>query len=267
MDAHSIGWRWLAAAALLAAAPVLAAPPAYDAEAALQRSQAAVGGRLSDLEFTDRDGRAVLLADYRKPLLISLIFTSCYHTCPVTSRYLRDAVLAAREVLDEHSFQVLTIGFDSANDTPAAMRAFARTQALELEGWEFLSGTPQSIARLTDEVGFVYFPSPRGFDHIVQATVVDRRGHVHAQVYGETFELPWLVEPLKEVVYDRARTGGHPIAGLIDRIRLFCTVYDPTTGRYQIDYSLFVQFAIGLLIVSGVAIYLVRESRRRGADG
>jgi protein SCO1/2 len=55
---------------------------------------------------------------------------------------------------------------------------------------------------------------------------------------------------------------GHPWASLVDRIRLFCTVYDPATGRYEIDNSLFIQIAIGLMVVLSVSFYLWREFRR-----
>ena len=52
------------------------------------------------------------------------------------------------------------------------------------------------------------------------------------------------------------------VDGLIDRIKLFCTLYDPRSGRYRFDYSLFIAIAIGLACLSGVAIFLVREWRR-----
>ena len=67
-----------------------------------------------------------------------------------------------------------------------------------------------------------------------------------------TFELPWLVEPLKELVFNRPGSSGHFVAGLVDRIKLFCTVFDPTTGRYRFDNSLFVRAAAGLTFILGV---------------
>ena len=61
----------------------------------------------------------VRLTDFAgTPLLVSLVYTSCYHSCPVTTRRLRDAVAAARSVLGADSFAVVTVGFDAANDTP-----------------------------------------------------------------------------------------------------------------------------------------------------
>jgi protein SCO1/2 len=235
----------------------------YDSEAALALSQAAIGKVLREAQLLDTDGNTLSLNDFSgKPLLVSLIFTSCYHTCPVTTRHLARAVTNAREVLGADSFNVVTIGFDTLHDTPVSMADYARSQAIDTRNWAFLSGTPESMATLVEDLGFIYFPSPRGFDHIVQLTVIDRDSRVYRQVYGEAFDLPWLMEPLKDLVFNRTASVDEPLAGLTDRIKLFCTVYDPATGRYKFDYSLFIQIAIGFMIVTSVAIYLLREVRR-----
>jgi protein SCO1/2 len=92
-----------------------------------------------------------------------------------------------------------------------------------------------------------------------QSSVIDRNGVVYSQVYGVTFELPWLVEPLKELVFNRPSSAGHLFAGLIDRVKLFCTVYDPATGRYRFDNSLFVQIAVGASMILAILFYLLNE--------
>lgn len=245
-------------------APLLAQ---YDADQALATSQAAIGESLENLEFTDSQGNPARLGDFHgKPVVISLIFTSCYHVCPAITRHLATAVDAAREVLGDDSFEVLTIGFDTPNDSPDAMRAFARAQKISDPHWSFLSSDKETMNQLVENIGFVHFPSPRGFDHINQVTVVSRDGVVYQQVYGAAFDLPWLVEPLKELVFNKPRTAGQLVTGLMDRVRLFCTVYDPSTGRYRFDYSLFVQIAVGALAILSVAAWLLLEgirSRRR----
>lgn len=235
---------------------------AYDADAALRISQAAIGTTIGNYEFTDRMNRKVHLHDFTgKPLVISMIFTSCHHVCPTTTKHLDDAVGAARKVLGDDSFEVITIGFDAARDTPDAMQAFARAQGVAGRRWHFLSGSPETIAALSEELGFQFFASPRGFDHINQTTVVDRNSAVYSQVYGVNFELPWLVEPLKQLVLNRPESAGHMLASVVDRVRLFCTVYNPASGRYEIDNSLFIQIAIGFIVVLSVALYLWRGFR------
>lgn len=278
MAACSPPIRWFRRAALgvlicASSAPGVAATgTGYDADAAVAVSQSAIGMALPDLVFTDSEGNPVTLAQYRgRPLLISLIFTSCHHVCPAITQHLDRAVRDAREALGQDSFQVLTVGFDTQVDTPEAMRVFARKQAVDERHWDFLSGSAESLAALVDTVGFVYFPSPRGFDHINQVTVVDRDGVIYRQVYGAAFDLPWLVEPLKELVYNRPRPGDHLGANLLNRVKLFCTVYDPNTGRYRFDYSLFVGIGVGAVIVAAVMAWLLLEwararKRRPGAQ-
>ena len=235
----------------------------YDADRALQISQTALGNRLQDLKFYDSQGRPVSLSKYQgRPLLISMIFTSCHHVCPAITRHLANAVGAAREVLEGDSFQVITVGFDTAVDTPDAMRMFAARQSVDDPNWDFLSASADTVASLVENIGFVYFPSPRGFDHINQVTLVDRDGIVYRQVYGAAFELPWLIEPLKELVFNRPQPGSHLLSDLVGRVKLFCTVYDPNTGRYKFDYSLFVGIGVGAVIVLAVAIWLLVEFRR-----
>lgn len=242
-------------------------PAAYDADKTVQVSQAVVGNQLQDFEFTDSHGNPVLLSRYQgKPLLISMIFTSCHHVCPAITKHLATAVDAAREALGEDSFQVITVGFDTPVDTPDAMRIFASRQGVDDPEWDFLSASADSVAGLAKNIGFTFFPSPRGFDHINQVTIVDRDGVVYRQVYGAAFDLPWLVEPLKELVFNRPQPGSHFSSDILGRIKLFCTVYDPNTGRYKFDYSLFVGMGVGVLSLLAVITYLMVEffrARRR----
>ena len=73
-------------------------PGQYDADRSLAKSQAAIGTQLEDLVFTGSNGEQVQLADFRgRPLLISLVFTSCYHVCPAFTRHLANAAEAARQ--------------------------------------------------------------------------------------------------------------------------------------------------------------------------
>jgi len=243
----------------------------YSEDEALALSQAAIGRELLDLELTDAVGQPVKLINYAgKPLLVSLIFTSCHHVCPTLTRHLKVAVDAAREALGEDSFNVVSIGFDTANDTPQRMQDFANKQGINEPNWAFLSASAETMERLTENLGFIYFTSPSGFDHITQLTVVDRDGIINTQVYGGAFELPWLVEPLKDIVFNRPQSKHNFFANMVDRVNIFCTVYDPNTGRYHFDYSLFIQIGIGALAILGVFTYLlveIRRARRRKQAG
>lgn len=242
----------------------------FDYQTTLRYSQQAIGRRLGDHRFVNAAGREVGLGDYDgQPLVIQLIFTSCYHTCSLSTQHLSRIVQIARGALGQDSFTVLTIGFDTARDTPEAMRSYARQQGVSLPDWEFLSTDQETIKALAGELGFVYYPSPRGFDHLVQASVVDQDRVIYRQVYGEVFNTPLLVEPLKQLVFG-GRTEETALEALGNRVRLFCTTYDPKQDRYYFDYSLFVGMAIGALIIGSTIAFLLREfvfRRRRTRTG
>lgn len=237
----------------------------FDREAALARSQATLGTKPGDVTLTDRRGRTVSLADYRgRPLVISPVYTSCPFVCRTTTRSLARAVREARDSLGGNSFAMITVGFDPAHDDPEAMAAFARRHGIDDADWAFLAGDRENIGRLLEGIGFSYRPSPRGFDHMVQTTIVDGDGVIRAQVYGEPILLPQFMEPLKRLVLGVEAGKDGLVDTVVKRIRFFCTNYDPASGSYRFDYSLFIGMTIGALILLATAAFLVRELRRPG---
>jgi protein SCO1/2 len=233
----------------------------YSRDDALAVSRGALGGTVANHRLRDVEGQSFELASLRgKPLVVSMIYTSCHHVCPTITRNLAVAVDIAREALGDESFNVITVGFDWAVDTPDRMRLYAAERRIDVPGWHFLAGDEASIDGLSRDLGFLFYPSAKGFDHLTQTTVVAADGSVYRQVYGVDIEAPMLVEPLKELVFDTP-----PQAGLVehwvDTFRLFCTVYDPNSGRYKFDYSIATTIFVGLLCLGAVAAFVAREWR------
>jgi protein SCO1/2 len=234
----------------------------YDREDALKLSQAAIGQTVSNQIFRDVYGQSFELANLRgKPLVISMIYTSCHHVCPTITQNLGKAVEIAREALGDESFSVITIGFDWAVDTPDRMRLYASERRIDVSNWHFLAGSAVSVEALSQDLGFQFFPSAKGFDHLTQTSILDANGTVYRQVYGVELDPPSLVEPLKELVFDTPQDAGI-VEHWIDTFRLFCTVYDPNSGRYKFDYSIAMTIFVGVLCLSAIAVFVLREWRR-----
>ncbi len=235
---------------------------ALDEAAALAASRAAVGREIGAYTLRDQHGKSLSLADFRgQPLIVNMVYTSCYHTCPMISQTLARAVEVAAEALGAERFSVLTIGFDTPVDTPPAMAAYARRQDIDASYWKFLSGDGATIKALAADLGFSFTASPKGFDHLAQTTLLDGDGRIYRQILGESFALPIIVEPLKDLVFGRRK----PIADfddLIDKVRLFCTIYDPSRDAYRFDISLFISMSVGFVSIVGMIIYLIRGLRR-----
>lgn len=230
---------------------------------ALEESQAAIGKQLSNFRLTDASGRGLKLHDVLgKPLVVSLIYTSCYQTCPVTTRYLASVIEKARKTLGHDKFSVALLGFDSQADSPQSMKYFAKKHGVDNADWHLWSADSKTIKALTKELGFLFFSSPSGFDHMVQATIIDEKGVIYRQVYGEIFNTPLLVEPLKELILGRPQPNQTLLDDLINKVRFFCTNYDPASDSYHFDYSLFIGMIIGGVIVILIAVFLLKEYRR-----
>jgi protein SCO1/2 len=234
----------------------------YDRDDALAISQSAIGQQLSDFTLRDTDGQLFVLSQLQgKPLVVSMIYSSCHHICPLITRNLGETIDVAQEAFGEDAFSVVTVGFDWKIDTPERMRQFATSQGVdESPNWHFLATDATTIDALSDNLGFLYFPSAKGFDHLAQTTIIDSDGKIYRQVYGVDIPTTAIVEPLKELVFNTPRSAGF-IEHWVSTFKLFCTVYDPNSDRYRFDYSIFMMIFAGVISLGLIATFIIREWR------
>jgi protein SCO1/2 len=234
----------------------------YDRQDALDVSQGAIGEVVANQTLRNIEGQPFELDSLRgKPLVVSMIYTSCHHVCPTITKNLARAVDIASEALGEDAYSVITVGFDWAVDTPDRMRLYASERGIDVSNWRFLAGDAASVEALSEDLGFLFYPSAKGFDHLTQTTVIDAEGKVYRQIYGVDVDPPSLVEPLKELVFDTPRQAGL-FEHWKDTFLLFCTVYDPNSGRYKFDYSIATTIFVGILCLGAIGTFIIREWRR-----
>jgi protein SCO1/2 len=250
---------FFAAAALLVVASAAATP--RDNEA-LAFSQAAIGRNVGDWTFVDHTGRTVKMSDFRgKPVVVNFIYTGCFQVCPTTTQFLKRAVAAAGDALGRGSFRVVSIGFNQPADSPEALAAFARQQGVDHPNWSLLAPRDRDVPALLAEFGMRVERNAGGFDHLIQASIVAADGRIYRQVYGDSFELPQFVAPLRELLSGQAAQA-LTLENVWTKVKLYCTVYDPTSGKYKLDYSLFMELFAGLTFLGAVAAFVLREFRR-----
>lgn len=243
-------------------AATAAAPASLDQAAALRLSQSVVGSTVSDFTLLDREGRPVRLSHFRgKPLLVSFIYTGCFQVCPVTTRSLQSAVEAGRSVFGTHQFNVVSIGFNQPADSPQALKSFARQYRIDAPNWEFLSPHASIVEPLAREFGFSYQATAAGFDHVLQVTLLDAQGRIYRQIYGEQSNADAIGEPLKQLFNSAPVPQQLRLDDLIDRVRILCTVYDPETGQYRVNYSLFLEIAGGVTFALAMLWFFLAEWR------
>jgi protein SCO1/2 len=236
---------------------------AFDEKLALRESQAAIGRTIGEYALRDTEGRLVRLQELRgKPLVVNFVYTGCFQVCPASTQFLAKAIAEAERTLGPGTFRVATIGFNLPFDTPGAMKDFRRKHAVISPHWLFLSPEAETLPALVSDFGFRYESTAAGFDHLLQASIVDASGRIYRQVYGDSFDVPLFVGPLLELAQGKPVPQGN-IQAFFEQVRLLCTVYDPVAGRYRLNTVIVAELLVGASIVLGVLAFLVVEWRRR----
>lgn len=221
---------------------------------AVDNSTKAEGRKLGDYTLIDQDGVEFRLSEYfgkGKPLVLSYIYTTCPQVCPTITMELKKAVDGARTKYGDR-FEVLTIAFDTANDTPAAINEYARRFTEDFRGFRFATGDGATINKLLDETGFFRVKQDDGsFDHMDMVTVVKPDGAIYRQVYSLRTQPQGMILRLEELIEGKAE-GGRSLS-MVDKIKFFCYRYDPYTGKYVLDYPVFVSIILQFVIIAVIA--------------
>lgn len=241
---------------LALAAQARAAKPQLDPvtlKNAVDASVKAEGTALPDIELVDQDGVRFSLSEYfgvGKPLVISYVYTSCPVVCPTITAEFKKAVDGAKEAFGDR-FNVLTVGFDPSGDTPARLREYGGRFTKSFEGFRFASSDEESMERLLNAVGFFRARQDDGsFDHMDMVTTVKPDGTIYRQVYSLRTQQQNLALRLEELLTGKA--GVPSSLTLVDKLKFFCYRYDPYSGRYVLDYPVFVSILLQALIIGGV---------------
>ena len=66
-----------------------------------------------------------------------------------------------------------------------------------------------------------------------------------------------------ELVFKRPAPNETILDDLVNRVRFFCTTYDPRNDAYRFDYSLFLGMLIGASIILSAIWFMISETRKR----
>ena len=105
--------------------------------------------------------------------------------------------------------------------------------------------------------------TPAGFDHVLQATLLDAEGRVYRQLYGDQLNAASLGEPLTQLLRNAPLPQRFRFEELIDRVRILCTEFDPATGKYRVKYGLLLEVAGGVTFALAMLWFFFAEWRMR----
>jgi protein SCO1/2 len=173
-------------------------------------------------------------------------------------------------------YRVITISIDAA-DTPQIARTAkknylnaigpfggARDKIFPEDGWKFLTGPQQSIADLTQAVGFSYRKETDGFTHPVVLVFLSAGGKISGYYYvtkfqyGQTYPIAFSSFDLNMALTEAAQ--GKTVTGLKKAV-LYCFSHEPA-GQSKFFNFMAVVGIFTLLAMISFFVYLQVSSKK-----
>jgi protein SCO1/2 len=217
-----------------------------------------------ELVFRDESGQAVPLRTYfgDKPVVLEMVYFTCPSLCPMS---MHESVVSLKRLtlVPGIDYNVVVVSFDP-NDTPAVAAEKKAMYAKEFgrsgfnSGFHFLTGTQDSIQKLSAATGFGYRfdPATKQFIHAAGIMVATPDGRMSRYFYG----VDYSPTDLRMALVD---AGQHKISSPVDYVLQFCFHYDAATGKYTLAILNILKLAGGLTVVllAGLIYLLMRQEK------
>jgi protein SCO1/2 len=216
-----------------------------------------------DAVFRDEHGTAVKLGQFFRedePVILAFAYYECPNLCTLV---LNSLLQTAQELrLDAgKDYEIVVVSFDP-RERPALAAAKKQTYLERYgrpgasDGWHFLTGDRDAIARLTAGVGyhFAYDETTRQFAHPSAIMVLTPTGKI-ARCF------PGIEYPPRDVRLALISATQERVGSIADRVFLLCFHYNPANGKYGLIITRVMQVA-GIGSALALACYIVFNLRR-----
>ena len=192
---------WIEDIARLASPP---AKPAMEAAGPIHFARALApldeGDALPDYQFTNELGQTVALSQFQgRVLAFTFFFTSCPFPdfCPrMTSNFAETARRLSGMTNAPARWQLLSISFDPATDTPQRLHGYAEAAHYDPSHWSFLTGEERQISNLADQLGENFWREGGSIGHNLRTVVVDPKGRIRKIFAGNKWTVDELVDEM-----------------------------------------------------------------------
>jgi protein SCO1/2 len=211
-----------------------------------------------ETEFKNEDGKTVKIGDYfgKRPVILALV----YYECPMLCSEVLNGLTGSLKSLNYNvgkEFDVLAISFDARendktdlakNKKASYVQRYAREGSEN--GWHFLTGTQDSIDKITQTVGFGYKwdESTQQFAHAGAIMVLTPDGKLSKYLYGIDYAP-------KDLKFALMESSANKIGSPVDQLMLYCYHYNPATGRYGLHVMTAVKIG-GALTLLGLGVMM-----------
>jgi cytochrome oxidase Cu insertion factor (SCO1/SenC/PrrC family) len=134
--------------------------------------------------WIDEKGRKVHLSDWNnKKVILSMIYTSCKRTCPVTLQVLKNIQKEMTEKKENYEFLVITL--DPTQDDPETLKKFKESKA-NFNNWHFLWGEEKDLNEVGRKLGFEFYEDTGHIVHDLRILAIDESGKIVTTLTWDT---------------------------------------------------------------------------------
>ena len=165
----------------------------------------ALGESVPDFTLTAQDGRRVAFSEFHgKVTALNFVYTRCAlpNFCVRSTNNFGDLQKRFKTDL-RRNLVLLTVTFDPVHDSPEVMAKYARRWNADPEAWHFLTGPEAAIRHVCDLFGEDYFPDEGLMDHSLHTAIIDRGGHLVANIEGNEVTSQQLGDLIEAVLRPR----------------------------------------------------------------
>jgi protein SCO1/2 len=251
-------------------------PNQADANSGLPKALAEVGieQKLNEqlpleTEFKDENGKIVKLGEYfgKRPVILALVYYECPMLCSEVLNGLTGSIKGLSFNVGKE-FDVVAISFDARENEKTDLakskkesyvKRYARPESEN--GWHFLTGTQDSIDKITKSVGFGYKwdEQTKQFAHAGAIMIVTPEGKMSKYLYG----IDYAPKDVKFAVMESAESK---IGTPVDQLMLYCFHYNPATGKYGLQILNVVRLGGVLTLLGMGAMFFVFWRRNKSKE-
>ena len=214
-----------------------------------------------DLTFRDETGQPIPLSSLvTKPTVIAPIYYRCPNVCHFLQGDLA-RVLPQLKLKPGDDFQVISISFDETETPELASRSrstymAAMNNAIDPQGWRFLTGDINQIKALTGSIGFRFQRVGADFMHPVSLVIVSPEGKIVRYLHGTHIVPKDLTLALYEAQAGRVGTT-------IRKVVQYCFSFDPEQKTYVLNL-LRISATVILLTLGAFLAFLILTGKKKG---
>ena len=189
-----------------------------------------------ETEFKDENGKIVKLGSYfgtGRPVIVAFV----YYECPMLCNQVLNGLTGSLKGLAFDAgkeFDVVAISFDAREFDKSDLAKSKKAGYMERygrpgteKGWHFLTGTQESIDKVTSAAGFSYKWDEKGdqFAHAAGIMIATPDGTLSRYLYGIDYSP-------KDIKFGLMESADSRIGNPAEQLLLYCFHYDPASGKY-----------------------------------